>query len=167
MFQTLKNDNSQINRGSTIKINFFFITLISVWMNAKSSARVWRSHERGLSSVYNLASPTHQTAKHSGIYKPLLTIDWEIYLSHPYKTRPMGIFLTLYPFSNMGLKEYEVFVTSKVSLVGTCSEWGHDTWYRIWWTLHCGNRNTQPHTFIKSTKNLPLVTAVNFFICTF
>ncbi len=26
-YQTLKNDNSQINRGSTIKINHFFITL--------------------------------------------------------------------------------------------------------------------------------------------
>ncbi len=28
MYQTLKNDNSKINRGSTIKINHFFITLI-------------------------------------------------------------------------------------------------------------------------------------------
>ncbi len=30
MYQTLKNDNSQINRGSTIKINHFFITLTNV-----------------------------------------------------------------------------------------------------------------------------------------
>ncbi len=27
MYQTLKNDNSQINRGSTFKINHFFLTL--------------------------------------------------------------------------------------------------------------------------------------------
>ncbi len=31
-FQTLQNDNSQINRGSTIKINHFYITLNSYIM---------------------------------------------------------------------------------------------------------------------------------------
>ncbi len=57
MYQTLKNDNSQINRGSTIKINHFFITLSLFNYIQKNALNIFGSFIKNLKKSIGLYQP--------------------------------------------------------------------------------------------------------------
>ncbi len=107
MYQTLKNDNSQNNRGSTIKINHFFITLTKPINSTLAS-----SENRSLWSIYTkfrklkrLGCFTFTNLYHSGV-TPILDYASGIWGYKTYdkidtvQNRAIHLYLGVYAFDS-------------------------------------------------------------------